>query len=391
MSHRVHGLSGDVHRAGLAAPGPRRDRSPCWTGYALGTVRGTPWRSPRPLSAAVVVETDAARVFVKRHHRGVRDSDTLAEEHRFMAHLRGARHSGAGRAGHPRRGRLAGHRGPGLRGPRRRHAGGTCIATPPPGRPWSGSIMRAPPAPCWLACTAPPPGTTRRSAPPTSWSRATTCCARTIPWPRWKASCPGARDWPPTSPDRDWRGDLARSILPRQQRLQAAPRAGNRACGRTTTGTPPTCAGTRRRRRCRDVLDFGLASPTFALFDLATAIERNAVAWLELRARRRRRARGHGAGADRRLPRSARRSTPADLDVLAGLLPLVHLDFALSETEYFHAITARHVRDADLAYDAFLLGHARLVRQHAGPHAAGGHPRPGLSGPARRDARSVFQ
>jgi hypothetical protein len=30
------------------------------------------------------------------------------------------------------------------------------------------------------------------------------------------------------------------------------------------------------------VLDFGLASPTSALFDLATAIERNAVAWLEL-------------------------------------------------------------------------------------------------------------
>ena len=29
------------------------------------------------------------------------------------------------------------------------------------------------------------------------------------------------------------------------------------------------------------VLDFGLASPTSALFDLATAIERNAVAWLE--------------------------------------------------------------------------------------------------------------
>ncbi|MDA4569529.1 phosphotransferase, partial [Escherichia coli] len=30
------------------------------------------------------------------------------------------------------------------------------------------------------------------------------------------------------------------------------------------------------------VLDFGLASPTSALFDLATAIERNAVAWLQL-------------------------------------------------------------------------------------------------------------
>jgi len=45
--------------------------------------------SPRPFSAASVVATRKERVFVKRHHRSVRDADGLREEHEFMAHLRG--------------------------------------------------------------------------------------------------------------------------------------------------------------------------------------------------------------------------------------------------------------------------------------------------------------
>jgi len=45
--------------------------------------------SPRPFSAASVVETNSGRrVFVKRHHLSVRDAQGLTEEHRFMAHLR---------------------------------------------------------------------------------------------------------------------------------------------------------------------------------------------------------------------------------------------------------------------------------------------------------------
>ena len=44
--------------------------------------------SPRPLSAASVVAVGSDRVFVKRHHRKVRDREGLLEEHRFIAHLR---------------------------------------------------------------------------------------------------------------------------------------------------------------------------------------------------------------------------------------------------------------------------------------------------------------
>ena len=49
--------------------------------------------SPRPFSAASVVATrtehgHGQRVFIKRHHRAVRDREGLLEEHRFLAHLR---------------------------------------------------------------------------------------------------------------------------------------------------------------------------------------------------------------------------------------------------------------------------------------------------------------
>jgi Ser/Thr protein kinase RdoA (MazF antagonist) len=43
--------------------------------------------SPRPFSAASVVSTQGGRVFIKRHHRSVRDADGLLEEHLFLAHL----------------------------------------------------------------------------------------------------------------------------------------------------------------------------------------------------------------------------------------------------------------------------------------------------------------
>lgn len=46
--------------------------------------------SPRPLSAASVIRTRAGCVFVKRHHRAVRDRGGLLEEHRFMRHLAAA-------------------------------------------------------------------------------------------------------------------------------------------------------------------------------------------------------------------------------------------------------------------------------------------------------------
>jgi Ser/Thr protein kinase RdoA (MazF antagonist) len=43
--------------------------------------------SPRPLSAAAVIATSHGQFCVKRHHRSVRDREGLLEEHRFLSHL----------------------------------------------------------------------------------------------------------------------------------------------------------------------------------------------------------------------------------------------------------------------------------------------------------------
>jgi len=44
--------------------------------------------SPRPFSVGSVVAAPGNHVFVKRHHRAVRNMEGLLEEHRFMEHLR---------------------------------------------------------------------------------------------------------------------------------------------------------------------------------------------------------------------------------------------------------------------------------------------------------------
>lgn len=46
------------------------------------------WHSPRPFSASARVQTENGEIFVKRHHRSVRDLASLLEEHRFLEHLR---------------------------------------------------------------------------------------------------------------------------------------------------------------------------------------------------------------------------------------------------------------------------------------------------------------
>ena len=106
------------------------------------------------------------------------------------------------------------------------------------------------------------------------------------------------------------------------------------------------------------VLDFGLSDRSFALFDLATAIERNLVPWLELD-------QGRSAVADLDALdallagyASVRPLGRDDLLALAALLPLVHADFALSEVIYFHGILGQ-AASASLAYDNYLIGHTR--------------------------------
>jgi Ser/Thr protein kinase RdoA (MazF antagonist) len=79
---------------------------------------------------------------------------------------------------------------------------------------------------------------------------------------------------------------------------------------------------------------------------------------------------------------AVRRLSQAELAALPLLLPVVHLEYALSEVEYF-AHVVRSPDNADLAYHGYLVGHARWfgtpeaqpllsqLRQPAGRRPAG--------------------
>lgn len=104
------------------------------------------------------------------------------------------------------------------------------------------------------------------------------------------------------------------------------------------------------------IIDFGLANRTNACYDLATALERTAIGWLspepcltvqptlakEL-------LRGYW---------KSRPLSPPEASALPRLVPLVHVEYALSEIDYFWRVV-RSPANADLAYDGYLLGHLR--------------------------------
>ena len=106
------------------------------------------------------------------------------------------------------------------------------------------------------------------------------------------------------------------------------------------------------------VLDFGLADQTFALFDLATAVERNSIPWLDLDIGGSAAASLESVDAILQGYHSVRPLSAQDFLTLAALLPLVHTDFALSEVAYYQGIVGSEA-NATVAYEAYLIGHTR--------------------------------
>jgi len=113
------------------------------------------------------------------------------------------------------------------------------------------------------------------------------------------------------------------------------------------------------------LFDLGLANRTFAMHDLALAIERSTIDWLDLA--------GHGEiGVDfdalDSLLDGYVEVTPLrayEEQALIGLLPVVHIEYALSEVEYYSGVVDNQ-ENAELVYDGYFVGHTKWFREGAG-------------------------
>jgi Ser/Thr protein kinase RdoA (MazF antagonist) len=318
-----------------------------------GRCTGLTWHSPRPFSSAGIAETRDGPLFVKRYQRLIRDVAGLGEEHRLIAHLR--------LKGAPVPEILAGEGGATalaegdwvyevqrvgagedlyrddvswspFHQPAHARAAGRALA----------ELHRAAAgydAPPRRATTLVTSFTLLRSADPL---RAIAAYAAARPaLGRYLAA-------------RDWQAEIARSVLPFHHRLLPFI---DRLTPLWTHNDWHASNLLWRDGAVSAVLDFGLADRTCALHDLATAIERNIVRWLDL----------PNAPSDPvdypaldALLAGYREVIPLsawEIQALAALLPVVHVEFALNEADYFLAALASRER-ADVAYETYLLGHA---------------------------------
>jgi len=117
------------------------------------------------------------------------------------------------------------------------------------------------------------------------------------------------------------------------------------------------------------IIDFGLADRTNAVHDIAHAIERNIVEWLVLVDEP-----AHPDNVPVHLDHmralldgyeSVRPLSDQEAAALAPMAALCHAEFALSEADYFLGVLHSEHK-ARMAYDGWLVGHARWFRSEGG-------------------------
>ena len=325
--------------------------------------------SPRPFSAASVVATGDRRVFVKRHHRSVRDAEGLLEEHRFLQHLYDA--------GGPVPRVFASA------------SGETAIET----GEWTYEVHEAPEgvdlyedALSWtpfqsvahaysagqalarLHCASEGFGAPRRKPRPL-------VAGFTI----FAAHDPGAEmecylaARPTLTQDPAVHRDCEEAIevlapfhaelLPLLPALEPLWTHNDLHASNLLWSDDGPDA------RATAIIDFGLADRTNAVHDIAQAIERNIVEWLALIE-----APAHPEGVPvhldhlRALLEGYESVRPLSAEEAAALIPmtaLCHAEFALSEADYYLGVL-RSQANARLCTEGYLVGHARWFRGAGG-------------------------
>ena len=334
-------------------------------GYSGGTAADITWHSPRPWSAAAVARWPGRAVFVKRHHVRVRTARQLAAEHAFISHLRDrgipapAVLRTTDGATTVRRGDFCYevHDLAGGHDLYRDAMSWTPFISLDHARAAGAELARLHRAAASFPWQARPPGVLLSGCDIVLAADPVQRLGRLL------SQRPGLAGYLTA---RSWRADLARHVLPAIRRaaplLAGLPRQWGHGDWHpsnltwTAAGVSAAVAG---------VFDFGLANRTLAVHDLATALERSTVSWLDLAESGR--AAADLAAVDALLDgyHAVRPLSPGEAAALAGVLPVVHVEYALAEIEYFHDVVHSPGR-ADLAYDGYLLGHARWFGGPAG-------------------------
>jgi Ser/Thr protein kinase RdoA (MazF antagonist) len=328
------------------------------------------WRSPRPMSAAALVRHGDAMVFVKRHHVSVRTPEQLAAEHDFATHLR------AGGLPVPAVVRLADGQGvQGTQSVLRR--GGFCYEAHHVAGgldlyrdavSWSpyASLGHAYAAGAALARLHLAAADFGRPARPFA-TLMNSCQVITAPDPldaagRLVAARPALAAY---LAGRRWQEDFEEVLVPLIGRT--APRLAElrpqwahgdwHPSNLTWTSAAPDA-------QVAGIFDFGLANRTLAVHDLALALERAVVSWLDLPETGTATADLAAAAVLLDGYQTVRPLTGAEAVALPLLLPVVHVEYALSEADYFTSVAVSPA-NADLAYE-YLIGHARWFGQPPG-------------------------
>lgn len=371
MSHLVHGMgtesvAPDWPAITVAEADALLRRYP-----RLGAARRLVWLSPRPLSAAAVVETGRGdRVFVKRHHVKVRSGSGLLEEHRFLAHLasRGAPvvtvltdADGAsvvadgdwtyevhtvGRGRDLYRDAISWSPFTGLGHAR---SAGRALAELHEAARGYDAPRRAPQP---LVAGFHVFGGDDAFASLEAYASVRPAVAAELAL-------------------RPWRADFEQWHLPFHERLRP------HLAGLEPLWTHNDLHASNllwEHGSVATVIDFGLADRAFAVHDLAVAIERNAVEWLGLDANPDDTASADPASdgaihADAALTLiegygEVRKLTDAERAALPDLLALCHADYALSEIDYFRGVTGSP-HNTELAY-RYLVDHTAWFAGPAG-------------------------
>jgi Ser/Thr protein kinase RdoA (MazF antagonist) len=351
--HRVHGMGLDPVDPDWPPLTEAEIQSLIQRYPMIGRVEGIAWHSPRPFSAAARVETDHGDIIVKRHHRHIRDVAGLSEEHRFIDHLQ--RHSLPVAEIIPSvDGVTAITDGDWTYEIHRKAAGLDLYRDALSWSPFQ-SVAHATAAGRMLAQLH------RAAADYVAPARQ----ARTLvtsftiladrdpieATERYLGSHPDAQRF---MAGRRWQSDFRGLVLPFHTRLFPYLPVfqplwtHNDWHASNLLWTENDVAA---------VLDFGLADRTCAIHDLATAIERNTIEWLRISEGTSEIVHWDQVQALIDGYESITKLSSTESAALIALLPIVHVEFALSEVGYFDSVLNAS-SEAALAYDTYLLGHA---------------------------------